>query len=147
MLVSHSRVCIYPVQFSTAVSALNLLCICPALAPTRRHTRATAARPSVFVPPHVVATTATYWMRSFIPSMTIAWNSLPTSVQQDKNIRSFKTSVNNLSLDHSFLSNDPSLSHGIFSLSMSCFGYTYICLCPTRVYVYILFSSVPLSLL
>lgn len=80
-----------------------LLLFCPALAPARRHTRASTAHPPVFVPPHVVATTATYWTRSFIPSMTIAWNTLPAAVQQDKNIRSFKTSVNNLSLDHSLL--------------------------------------------
>ena len=80
-----------------------LLPLCPTRAPTRRRTRASAAHPTVFVPPHIVATTATYWMRSFIPSMTVAWNALPSAVQSDKDIRSFKTSVNNLSLDHSLL--------------------------------------------
>jgi len=73
--------------------------LCPPRAPARASTRSHAR---FFMLPRVNATTPTYWIRSFIPLMSMHWNSLPPVVQSDKNPRSFKTTVN-LSLDHSFL--------------------------------------------
>ena len=67
----------------------------PARACTRAHAR-------YFVLPRINATTATYWIRSFIPIMSVQWNNLPPLVQAEANPRAFKSTVN-LSLDHSFL--------------------------------------------
>ena len=62
----------------------------------------TCSTTSTCVLPRLNATTPTYWIRSFIPLMTVQWNNLPPSVQAEANPRTFKSTVN-LSLDHSFL--------------------------------------------
>ena len=84
--------CTGPLLPPCGLSVCLVLLLEPALARTR----------VFFVLPRVNATTPTYWIRSFIPLMSVHWNSLPPAVQSDNNPRSFKTTVN-LSLDHSFL--------------------------------------------
>ena len=74
--------------------------LCPPRAPPARANTRSHAR--FFVLPRLNATTPTYWIRSFIPLMTVQWNNLPPSVQAEANPRTFKSTVN-LSLDHSFL--------------------------------------------
>ena len=76
-----------------------VLPLCPARAPTRASTRSNAR---FFVLPRINATTPTYWIRSFIPLMTVQWNNLPPAAQHEKNPWTFKSTVN-LSMDLSFL--------------------------------------------
>ena len=82
--------------------------LCPERIPVRsRPSRAaTRARP-YFAPPRVprvpLLLTPAYWLSSFIPLLTRAWNELDPALRLLKKPSDFKTAVNNSSLPLSLL--------------------------------------------
>jgi hypothetical protein len=77
-----------------------LLSFRPTLTTRRRSAR--LGPPTMFVEPRVDSVKAKYWIRSFIPLLTSAWNKLDPHLQNTKDLKEFKNKIKNKSLEISF---------------------------------------------
>ena len=110
-LLSHRRgvaalSCFHRIVYGSAPVAVLPLCP-PRAPPQTRPSRSRGQRP-VFLPPrihHVPLTlTPSYWLNSFVPLLSRAWNDLDPSIQSITDLQMFKSAVNNSSLPLSLLS-------------------------------------------